>query len=302
MTPSFFYYAIIGSKYTEREWVMNNALNLLQQKEWRVIDQTSLGPLFDPLQSFAMDDTLCYSVGSGHSSAVARAWVHHHSVILGIQDAKLPYIKDGLKYLDDLNYRYIVRTSGGLAVVLDEGVLNLTLIFPDTEKGIDIDRGYEAMYQLIVSMFQDLQHPIVAGEIKGSYCPGSFDLSIHGKKFAGISQRRLRKGVAVQIYLCVTDSGGERAEIIKRFYQLSTKGEKTKFSYPTVKPEVMGSLSELSQHRLTIQDVMLRLLQSLKSYSNHLIGSTLTPFEMEAYHEYYGRVKDRNEKMIGNIR
>ena len=53
---------------------------------------------------------------------------------------------------------------------------------------------------------------IEAREIVGSYCPGSYDLSIKGKKFAGISQRRIRKGVAVQIYLCVNGSGSERAE------------------------------------------------------------------------------------------
>jgi lipoate-protein ligase A len=39
--------------------------------------------------------------------------------------------------------------------------------------------------------------------IEHSYCPGKFDLSIDGKKFAGISQRRVRGGIAVQIYLCV---------------------------------------------------------------------------------------------------
>lgn len=280
---------------------MSEVFDLLKQNEWRVIDQTSFGPFFDPLQSFAIDDTLCHSVGSGQSSAVARTWVHHNSVILGIQDAKLPYIEEGLKYLNSIGYRYIVRTSGGLAVVLDQGVLNITLIFPDTEKGIDIDRGYEAMYQLILSMFKDFNLPIVAGEIKGSYCPGSFDLSIDGKKFAGISQRRLRKGVAVQIYLCVTDSGSERAKMIKTFYDLSTKGVPTKFSYPMIQPEVMASLSELFHQPLTIQDVMLRFLTSLNTFANHLVSSQLSPFEQNIYQQYFERIKERNEKMIGHI-
>ena len=77
---------------------------------------------------------------------------------------------------------------------------------------------------------------IEAREIVGSYCPGSYDLSIDGKKFAGISQRRLKKGVAVQIYLCVNGSGSERAEMIRRFYELSKKGEETKFAYPQIVP------------------------------------------------------------------
>ena len=62
-------------------------------------------------------------------------------------------------------------------------------------------------------MFADFEVEIEAKEIVGSYCPGSYDLSIAGKKFAGISQRRIRNGVAVQIYLCVSGSGQERAQL-----------------------------------------------------------------------------------------
>ena len=224
---------------------MKEVILLLQQNEWRIIDQSRLGPHFPALQSFAIDDTLCMSVGSGNSPPTARAWVHPPTVVLGIQDTKLPQLKDGFAYLDERNYEWIVRNSGGLAVVLDEGVLNLSLIFPDTEKGIDINRGYDSMLALIRIMFEDFNQDIEAREIVGSYCPGSYDLSIGGKKFAGISQRRIRKGIAVQIYLCVTGSGRERAELIREFYHHAKYDEPSKFFFPDVRPEVMASLSEL---------------------------------------------------------
>ena len=80
------------------------------------------------------------------------------------------------------------------------------------EKGLSIDAGYELMYELIKKMFSSFEVEINAYEIVGSYCPGSFDLSIGGKKFAGISQRRIRGGIAIQIYLCISGSGSERAE------------------------------------------------------------------------------------------
>ncbi len=37
-------------------------------------------------------------------------------------------------------------------------------------------------------MFEDEDVEIATHEITRSYCPGKFDLSINGKKFAGISQ------------------------------------------------------------------------------------------------------------------
>lgn len=276
---------------------MNDIDSLLLQPEWRIIDQSSLGPQFHALQSFAMDDTLCASVGNGDSPAVARAWVHHRTVVLGIQDSKLPHLDKGISLLEDKGYQVIVRNSGGLAVVLDNGVLNLSLIFPETARKIDINRGYDAMWELIKMMFADFNVSIDAREITGSYCPGSYDLSISGKKFAGISQRRIRGGVAVQIYLCVTGSGSERAKLVKEFYEAGKGPEETKFSYPDIQPEVMASLSELLNVPLSIQDVMLRFLQTLKRVSGSIQASQLSPEELPLYEAYYTRVAERNEKI-----
>jgi octanoyl-[GcvH]:protein N-octanoyltransferase len=271
--------------------------NLLHQQEWRIIDQSSVGMHFQALQSFGTDDTLCASVGTGNAPATARTWVHHNTVVLGIQDTKLPYLEDGRQFLNEQGYQSIVRNSGGLAVVLDQGVLNISLILPETEKGIDINRGYEVMFLLIQKMFADFNKQIEAKEIIGSYCPGSYDLSIAGKKFAGISQRRLKKGVAVQIYLCVNGSGSNRAQIIKQFYEIAKKGEQTKFSYPVIVPEVMASLSELLEVDLTIADVMLRLLNQLKLSCDLLYGGQLNEFELGLLPGYYQRIVERNDKI-----
>ncbi|WP_420910390.1 lipoyl protein ligase domain-containing protein, partial [Lysinibacillus fusiformis] len=83
--------------------------------------------------------------------------------------------------------------------------------------------------------------------------PGSYDLSIEGKKFAGISQRSLRQGVVVQIYLCMEGSGSQREALIRDFYEVSLRQEETKFIYPQIVPEVMASLSELVDPDLTVE-------------------------------------------------
>jgi octanoyl-[GcvH]:protein N-octanoyltransferase len=271
---------------------------LLRQPQWRIIDQSAVGIHFQALQSFGTDDTLCASVGASEAPATARTWVHHNTVVLGIQDTRLPFLQAGIQFLQEHGYQSIVRNSGGLAVVLDEGVLNISLIFPEVEKGIDINRGYDTMWQLIQQMFADFPHQIEAREIIGSYCPGSYDLSIEGKKFAGISQRRLKKGVAVQIYLCVNGSGQKRAELVKQFYKLAKQEEDTKFAYPEIVPVVMASLEELLQTRLTIADVMLRLLNQLKESSEFLYAGQMNPYELELFPAYYQRVIDRNEKIV----
>ena len=148
------------------------------------------------------------------------------------------------------------------------------------------------MLDLVRELFPEAT--IEAYEIVGSYCPGSYDLSINGRKFAGISQRRIRRGIAVQVYLCVEGSGAERAGIIRDFYDAGLQEEETKFAYPEIKPETMASLSELLGRKITVQEVVIDL--------HDLMGApapmSLQPDETELYGFYLNRVVERNRKML----
>ncbi|MER2071914.1 MAG: octanoyltransferase, partial [Psychrobacillus sp.] len=116
--------------------------------------------------------------------------------------------------------------------------------------------------------------------------------------FAGISQRRLRQGIAVQVYLCVEGSGSERARLIQEFYEVGVQGEDTKFSYPSIKPEVMASLNELLQATFTVQDVVIRIQQLLHQRSEQVVSQSLMQEEAELYRFYLERVLKRNQKML----
>lgn len=264
---------------------------------WRFLDHSTLGLNFDALQSFAYDDTLCTVVGQQDAPPTIRPWVHDNTIVLGIQDSRLPYIEDGQAYLESEGYRVVVRNSGGLAVVLDPGILNLSLIIKE-EKGFTIDAGYELMYSFIQRLFADFPVHIEAKEIVGSYCPGSFDLSIGGKKFAGISQRRIRGGVAVQIYLCVDGSGEDRAQLIQNFYTKSVQGAPTKFNYPQIVPATMASLSDLLDTPLTITDIVGRILHSLHDEGIKLHIQALSPAEINMLQTHYERISQRNIKAM----
>ncbi|GEN46002.1 lipoate--protein ligase family protein [Alkalibacillus haloalkaliphilus] len=246
-------------------------------------------------QSFATDDALCLSV-SQSKETVMRYWVHEPTIVLGIPDSRLPHIQDGVHYLSEQGYNVIIRNSGGLAVALDEGVLNISLIFPDTKQS-DIHDGYEAMVGFIKWLFQDEQPMIEAYEIEQSYCPGSYDLSINGQKFAGISQRRVKNGSAVQIYLCVEGDGSQRAELLKQFYNKSIKGEQTKFNYPNVNPEVMASLEQLLNKKITVSQIKEQILSRLHSEQIDVIHQPLNEQEFNWYESRLELMQKRNKDL-----
>jgi octanoyl-[GcvH]:protein N-octanoyltransferase len=272
-------------------------MSLLSQPVWRMIDQSTLGSSFDGRQSFALDDALCESVGSGQSPAAARLWVHNRTVMLGTQDTRLPFFHDALGVLKQAGFRYLVRNSGGLAVVLDSGVLNLSLIFSERDRLLSIDEPFQAMAEFITHVLAIYDVSCVTGEVAGSYCPGRYDLSIGGRKFAGISQRRVRKGVAVQIYLCVNGSGPKRAELIRAFYKQGLRGRPTRFHYPQIEPDVMGSLEELCHRRISVTGLTADIIQSLGALGR-LISMPLSEQETQLFGSYYERMIRRNEKVF----
>ncbi|MGJ9384006.1 lipoate--protein ligase family protein [Salipaludibacillus sp. CF4.18] len=275
---------------------MENIQPLLTRKNWLVLDQSVSGLAMNPMYSFAMDDTLCRRISEMPETGIARTWVHNKTIVLGIQDSRLPFINEGITFLKNQGYEVIVRNSGGLAVVLDPEVFNLSLIFKE-DRELTINRGYDLMVAFTRALLYEVADEILDGEIKESYCPGRYDLSIGGRKFAGISQRRLRGGVAVQIYLAVSGSGFDRAALIREFYDRSVQDTTTNFDYPKIEPAKMASLEELSSAQYSIESITHRMLLQLKDLSSHLAMYELDEKGWQLYEENIARMLKRNEKL-----
>lgn len=269
-------------------------------KQFRLIDHTNTEKInslpMTALTSFAIDDALAISVGKHESDATLRLWSHPKTVVLGIPDTRLPFIKEGVQYLAQQGYHVIVRNSGGLAVALDTGVLNMSFILPNM-KQLSIDVAYDMMYKFIQQMFQDYTTKIRAYEIVGSYCPGDYDLSVNGQKFAGISQRRVRDGVAVQVYIDVVGNSFERAKHIQKFYDIGLKDEKTSFTYPTIDPYVLNSLDDLLNKNITFEVAKELAIKTLSSTTEHISKQSLTDAELTTLDRRYDQMIKRNENI-----
>ncbi|MFB4213606.1 biotin/lipoate A/B protein ligase family protein [Shouchella sp. JSM 1781072] len=262
--------------------------------KWRLIDNSKNYLSESALKSFAFDDTLCQLAGKTDQPSL-RFWVHDRTIVLGTQDTRLDHIHDAITILEKNNYRVIVRNSGGLAVLLDNGVLNLSLIFPG-ETTSSIDGGYERMVAFIRAMFPLAK--IDTGEIVGSYCPGSYDLSIDGKKFAGISQRRIRGGIAVQIYLCITGSGSERAQVVRDMYSHAVKEPNPKFTAPDVTPTVMASLNELLDETFTVEQIVEKAKQTAQLFDITLNEQAFSADEALLFDTQLERVIERHNRCL----
>lgn len=250
------------------------------------------------ISRFALTDALMTYAGT-HEQPILHFWPTTKLIILGMMDTKLPYFSEALEVLKKDGKDYIVRNSGGLAVVSDEGVLNFSIILPEPgDKRISIDEGYAIMLLLIHSALKQYKRTIEAYEIPDSYCPGDFDLSIDGKKFAGIAQRRLKKGIAIMIYISVNGDQQRRAELIKDFYDIGLQNEMVKWRYPDVNPGVMSTLEVLLDTKITVTDMKNKLIQAVQDLNSTIIAGDYPEELLKDYQTAYQKMVRRNEQML----
>ncbi len=219
---------------------------------------------FDP---FIYTDLFADYAGN-ESVSFFHFWSMKNEVILGMKDTRVPYLDKAIASILTNQYDSVVRNSGGLAVVADEGILNFSIIIPQPDKkySFSIDEGYLLMKRLIEEALVDFNIKIDAYEVTDSYCPGDFDLSINGKKFAGISQRRIKKGISIMIYLSVEGDQNKRGEIVRSFYQSGLNEKFGTDGYPPVNPNSMKNLSDLLPEKMTVDELKKRLVNVLNKH------------------------------------
>ena len=214
--------------------------------EYIILDSTKQSLDKDILFPYAWDEIMCRHM-QADSACLLHIWQHPLAFVLGLRDRLLPNIIKAKEWLQEEGYDVAVRNSGGAAVPLDLGVVNLSLIVPHTRQSPHFRDDFQRMVKILKQSLSSFTSEIKVGEINGSYCPGEFDLSLRGLKFCGISQRRQASGYVIQAFVNVLDLGDARAEIVSQFYEKATlpHNDLMQRQYPAVKKECMSSLNEL---------------------------------------------------------
>lgn len=192
---------------------------------------------------FALTDILTEYSGEQEISLL-HFWQLDQAMILGMKDTRVTDFPAGIRALQAAGYTPVIRNSGGLGVVSDQTVLNVSLFLPNAaNQAVSVTEGYEKLTALIRKSLPELV--IKTGEITDSYCPGTYDLSVSGKKIAGIAQRRVKQGIAIMLYLSVAGDQLARGAAVRRFYQESLQEAFGTQGYPPVEPASMTTLAEL---------------------------------------------------------
>jgi octanoyl-[GcvH]:protein N-octanoyltransferase len=105
----------------------------------------------------------------------------------------------------------IVRATGGAPVPQFPGMLNVALAYHlPAERPWSLDDGYRHLAHVLTGALARLDLSAKIGEIADAFCPGRYDLSLGGRKIAGLAQRRRRAvdgGQAILAHACLLVEG-----------------------------------------------------------------------------------------------
>ena len=269
-------------------------LNLIRNKKFNVYKTLNI---VNPLIPIATDEMFLRTIPS-NDECILHMYTLPNSAIIGAPDTRVPFFDEALFAFYRNNIIPAVRNIGGLGIISDKGILNLSIIMNKPKENFSINEGYELMTDFIKAVFPEGANKIEAIEITNSYCPGDYDLSIDGKKFAGIAQRKIKEAVVVSIYISIFGDQQKRANIMKDFYEIGIDNQEVRYKYPKVHPECMETLENLLNKKFTLEDVFERVEKVLYGLDCDLEKGEYTEAMVEEYNSIFEQAKERNESYL----
>ncbi len=212
------------------------------------------------VDSYSIKEELKLIKDLNDDELIIRFW-QEEAILLGKLDTVLPKYAEGKQFLINNDYKVEIRRQGGLAIVSDLDNLNMTFCFKTSDFN-NLHKPYQCVAKYISDVLNTLGLKVDIKSIDESYCPGDYDLSVNGIKFAGIAQYRNKEAIIVGVSLFVKGDQEKRAQLIKDFYEKADAKNSTRQTYPEVDLKSMGTLSDLLKKSLDIDVVKLTFMES----------------------------------------
>ena len=177
------------------------------------------------------DDVLLDQACEPGSPILVRIWTSPRCLVVSRADLNLVNFWVARKQLLNDGWPVVVRSSGGSAVPIDNGVLNISIIVPFTS---DTRPSQHELYYLLCTplsrIFSKFNLTSTISSVAGAICDGKYNVLVQGKKIAGSSQKwkppmnGRDTGAALVHAMIYVDMDIEKAiELTNRFYRLAGK-------------------------------------------------------------------------------
>ncbi len=129
------------------------------------------------------DHFLARTIATGSTTPALRIWQHRRALVVSRRLSRHPDFGAACRASEGRGWPVYVRPSGGTAVAVRPGILNVSLV---TIAGVDpVRTAYLGLVQLLSNALARLGLETDAGFVTASSCDGEFNLRWNGRKLAG---------------------------------------------------------------------------------------------------------------------
>lgn len=192
-------------------------------------------------------------------------WQAPQALIVGPTEGRLSNLTTAANHLRSEGWPVVRRHSGGSTCPVSSETLQIAIARLGVP-GVTIETAYQQLASLICTVIRSYGLEPAVGIIPNSFCPGRFDISISGRKVAGLSQRWHHTGGRMIVTTASTliVDGGSRylVQAVNLFYRFIGK---TNFCSESAVGSLRQSLPAPLVGDNLLDDVSHRLLREWSS-------------------------------------
>lgn len=169
----------------------------------------------------ALPDVLAPS--AAHGPPLVAVYRPPRHLLLGPRDRRLPGIQAALRWLGDIGWPAYFRSTGGSAVVVDDGCLSLVAAWQGSDF-VNWQRHFLWMGGILTRALGSVGVATRLGSPPpGAYCAGPYDLlwAPTGRKLAGIAQAVRQGAVLLGAILPLTQPPTTAIALLQEFYRVA---------------------------------------------------------------------------------
>jgi lipoate-protein ligase A len=184
----------------------------------------------------AHEQSLLALCASGVEQPIALIWESEPALVVSQSDRHLPRFAAAVTDAERAGWPVIVRHTGGTAVPLVPGIINLGLIASWRTGRPTLGAAYEPLCSLLIGAMGNLGITATTGRAPGAFCDGRWNILVNQRKVAGTSQRQScfggRGAVLLHATVIVDADPAMLTAITARFYE--TAGQRVSLSADAV--------------------------------------------------------------------
>ena len=159
---------------------------------------------------------------------VALIWQSEPALVVTQSERYLPCFGEAARIAAAEGWPVSVRSTGGSAVAMGPGVVNVGLIRPWRVTRPTLEEGFRLICAPLIGALARFGVTATTGSAPGSYCDGRFNVLAGSRKIAGTSQRHVMRGsrgaLLLHATVIVDADPGELTAVVAKFYERAGKG------------------------------------------------------------------------------